>query len=351
MEEEFGTAEPSLGELIAAKGQKSIFIAESFPPTETGALIPEAVRPVAIPSGISLATVLTQALRTNDDHLLESCLQNSDTQIIRSTIQRMDSSLAGTLMLKLAERLSSRPGRYGNLLVWVQWVCVAHGGAIGSNPAVSSKIKTLYTVLNQRSKSLDSLLLLKGKLDMLDAQLSLRKQLLVDRGSHHDPDDSHVVYVEDQDHDASSAEDDHEEALANGIQSAVPSGSKGLSASRTSGQDYQDGLEDDVDMPMANGVVDHHDSDFDSDEHNDSFHQPSGMNLIDDEAEESDEASQASEQEDEESDEDLSEEEGDGDNDQDSEMAEFIDDDSIEETNLASDVSIEQPPSKALKRK
>lgn len=130
-----------------------------------------------IPSGVSLSTVLTQALKTNDSEMLESCFRTSDVSIIRSTVQRLNSALAGALIQRLAERMASRPGRYGHLLVWVQWTCIAHGGAIAGNTEILKRMTSLYKVMDQRSRSLPSLLLLKGKLDMLDAQINLRQSM------------------------------------------------------------------------------------------------------------------------------------------------------------------------------
>src|SRR5207248_644418 len=191
---EDASAEPTFGERLAAKNPDTISIADALVPSASSTLVatgPE--KSLSIPSGVSLSTVLTQSLRTNDQNLLESCFHTTDLNTIRLTIQRLDSSLAGVLIQKLAERLSSRPGRYGHLLVWVQWTCIAHGGAIAGRPEIASKIKTLYKVLNERSQSLDNLLLLKGKLDMLDAQLTLRRQLQADRGPSRDPDDEDDV--------------------------------------------------------------------------------------------------------------------------------------------------------------
>ncbi|PCH00829.1 Small-subunit processome, Utp12 [Penicillium occitanis (nom. inval.)] len=130
-----------------------------------------------IPSGVSLSTVLTQALKTNDSEMLESCFRTSDVNIIRTTVQRLNSTLAGALIQRLAERMASRPGRYGHLLVWVQWTCIAHGGAIAGNTEILKRMTSLYKVMDQRSRSLPSLLLLKGKLDMLDAQINLRQSM------------------------------------------------------------------------------------------------------------------------------------------------------------------------------
>jgi U3 small nucleolar RNA-associated protein 5 len=346
---EDNNAKPSFGDLIAAKSAKPISILDAFPPPEGGPLVPpESSKSVTVPSGISLSTVLTQALRTNDNNLLESCFHNTDTQIIRSTIQRMDSSLTGILIQKLAERLSSRPGRYGHLLVWVQWICVAHGGAIASQPEVVSKIKILYKVLNQRSKALDSLLLLKGKLDMLDAQLGLRRQLLAERGPVRNPDEGHVVYIEGEEEEDSDGSD--EGAAIENNTTTSPSRSKRKEKKNLDELVAINDMESDgdEDMPMINGVVaELAGSDLDSDEEEEDFIQQREGGLVDDEAEESDQDSHPSDRDDNISeDEDISD-----DNEEDSEMNDFIDDGPIAETDSASEISLDKmlensPPAK-----
>ena len=205
-------AEPSFGQLLARKHPSPIAVPNTIARAD-GLKNKE----LSIPSGLSLATVLTQSLRTNDQNLLESCFHTTDTATVRLTIQRLDSSLAATLLQKLADRLARRPGRYGHLLVWVQWTCVAHGGAIAGRPDVLQKIQSLFHVLQQRSKSLDNLLLLKGKLDMLDAQISLRKQMQAERqsriggggtGNTITANEEDIIYIEGQDNDSSSSDED-----------------------------------------------------------------------------------------------------------------------------------------------
>lgn len=231
-EEQEEGAEPSFGELMRANaGQEVDVEAELDDDILPGALIPG--KPTAavqqIPTGVSLATVLTQSLKTNDNAMLESCFHTGDTSIIRTTIQRLDSSLAATLLQRLAERLSSRPGRYGHLLVWVQWTCVAHGGALAGQPELLKRMATLYKVMDQRSSSLTSLLLLKGKLDMLDAQLGLRQS--ISGGDDMDSEDEdNVIYVEGHDDDEDSETEakprtksirdqafDEDESMMNGV--------------------------------------------------------------------------------------------------------------------------------------
>lgn len=198
-------AEPSFGELLRANATEAIDVeAELEDDAGAGPLVPGKANTVSqIPSGVSLSTVLTQALKTNDNEMLESCFHTGDLNIIRTTIQRLDSSLAATLLQRLAERLAARPGRYGHLLVWVQWTCIAHGGAIAGKADILKRMSALYKVMDQRSSSLPSLLLLKGKLDMLDAQLNLR-QSTANRGADgmDSEDDEDIIYVEGQDDDS-----------------------------------------------------------------------------------------------------------------------------------------------------
>lgn len=232
-EEEEDGAEPSFGELLRANaGQEVDVEAEMDDDVNLGALVPG--KPAAavqqIPTGVSLATVLTQSLKTNDNAMLESCFHTGDNTIIRTTIQRLDSSLAATLLQKLAERLSHRPGRYGHLLVWVQWTCVAHGGALAGHPELLKRMATLYKVMDQRSSSLSSLLLLKGKLDMLDAQLGLRTAIRDGEEGLDSEDEENVIYVEGHDDEDSEAETktprtksirdqafDEDESMMNGV--------------------------------------------------------------------------------------------------------------------------------------
>lgn len=309
-EEEEEGAEPSFGELLRANaGQEVDVEAELDDDVNLGALVPG--KPTAavqqIPNGVSLATVLTQALKTSDNAMLESCFHTSDIAIVRTTIQRLESSLAANLLQKLAERLSSRPGRYGHLLIWVQWTCVAHGGALAGHPELLKKMATLYKVMDQRSASLPSLLLLKGKLDMLDAQLGLRSAIHDGDEEMDSEDEDNVIYVEGQD------EDEDSEAETKPRSKSIRE------------QTF------DEDESMMNGVDE---SEDDEDEGSDEDEQDDEEGILDVEAEESAGSSDAEES--------LEENEDDEDDEADSEgsMVEFIADTEGEE----SDDAIEQPP-------
>ncbi|KPI40779.1 U3 small nucleolar RNA-associated protein 5 [Cyphellophora attinorum] len=172
---------PTFGDLLAAQepSNKIVSITSAFP--DTNPPFTNSSGALTIPTGMSLGTVLTQALRTNDRSLLEACLHTSNPDIIRNTITRLEPPLAGPLISKLADRIISRPGRYGHLQIWVQHLCVAHGAAISSNTDARDRLKTLYRALDQRAKGLPSLLLLKGKLQMVEGQLRFRREIAEQR--------------------------------------------------------------------------------------------------------------------------------------------------------------------------
>ncbi|KAI9839565.1 MAG: hypothetical protein M1819_002191 [Sarea resinae] len=257
-------AEPSFGDLVRANASEPIDVEGTFedPYAQTRSAIPStASRAVQLPSGTSLGTVLTQSLKTNDIALLETCLHTTDLATIRSTIERLDSSLAGVLLEKLSDRLHKRPGRAASLMVWAQWTLVSHGGYLASQPDLIRKLGSLNRVVKERSTGLQPLLSLKGKLDMLDAQMQLRKRMQASSRAarlEEKDDEEGVIYVEGQDDEGSEG-----------------SGSEaGFAEGRASESD-----DDGDDMPMTvNGVTANSDDD-ESDSEDD---------LVDDEAEDTD---------------------------------------------------------------
>lgn len=248
--------EPSFGDLIRAHATGHVDVQAQFAAPSTEAMAPTTERSLQLPSGMSLGTVLMQSLRTNDVNLLETCLHTRDKAILRATIERLDSALASTLLQKLAERFHSRPGRAGSLLVWIQWTIVAHGGYLASQPGAMKTMAVLYRVITERARSLPLLLSLKGKLDMLEAQMNLRASIKArsqDSKLAGQQDVENVIYVEGQ------RESDSEDSTAEDIEMAQPElnvGPDKLGGRIGSERVSESGDEDDEEMPTAtNGVA------------------------------------------------------------------------------------------------
>lgn len=252
--------EPSFGDLLRANAPEIIDVAATFDNTNPQALTKTGERSVQLPSGMSLSTVLTQSLRTNDVNLLETCFHVHHLRTVRSTIERLDSSLAAILLQKLAERLHSRPGRAGSMMVWVQWTLVAHGGYLASQPEVMKKLSSLHRVVKERANGLQSLLSLKGKLDMLEAQMNLRKAVQARSRSGmsfgedgEEDDEEGVIYVEGQE-ELDSEDEERSDAVA--VETRTQRRTKGGARLSASEEELSDGEDLGNEMPTTmNGAI------------------------------------------------------------------------------------------------
>ncbi|CAZ84823.1 unnamed protein product [Tuber melanosporum] len=164
---------------------------------------------VKAPATGSLTTVLTQALQTEDNSLLESCLHSTDDEAILATIRRLNSSLAVILLKRLAERIARHPGRARPLGTWVKWIAVAHGGYLVTLPDLVSQISELHQIVSARASSMPKLLSLQGRLEMLSAQMQFRSS---PAGASKQDEDNKVLYMEGTgDSDSESESDDEPE--------------------------------------------------------------------------------------------------------------------------------------------
>ncbi|KAK8248300.1 Dip2/Utp12 family-domain-containing protein [Phyllosticta capitalensis] len=268
---------PSFGELLQATAPEVVDVEATFVDSNapSNALAPANThRALSAPSATSLSTVLTQALKTNDRELLESCFEMNDLDSVRATIERLPSPLVANLLRRLAERLHKRPGRAGNLMVWVQWSIVSHGGYLAGRQEVMRQLTSLNRVIKERASGLQPLLTLKGKLDMLSAQLELRKNMQRSAAMDDDEEEEGVIYVEGQEDDS---DDDAE------IAGAITDGRNAKA------QDYDelDGAESSDDGAMNFNAEEEDGSEASEDE-----------DVLDDEAEETDNDSGDEESED-----------------------------------------------------
>ena len=273
---------PSFGELLRATSQNVVDVRPPLEDSDLQSLVPptEDKKVQQPPSGLSLGTVLTQSLRTNDKTLLETCFHVKDLSTIRATIQRLDSHFASDLLQRLAERLHSRPGRAGSLMVWVQWTLIAHGGYLASQPEVMRKVSDLHRVVKERAASLQSLLSLKGKLDMLEAQMNLRRMQQSRFHGEENEDEDAVIYVEgeedsDSSDDSASTDAEGEVDVADPL---VPEEAISRSGSKTKGANSGSGNADSgADMPVTNGHLTDSDQDNGSDDDEDEEDEDEGM--------------------------------------------------------------------------
>ncbi|VEU39263.1 unnamed protein product [Pseudo-nitzschia multistriata] len=108
----------------------------------------------------SLKELLTQALQSSDDNLLELALSVHDMKIIATTIKEMNEDLLVILLGKLTSRLASSPLRAESLSIWISH-CLKRGSFDSEHLAV------LRNMLYERIESFSDLLRLEGRLSMM----------------------------------------------------------------------------------------------------------------------------------------------------------------------------------------
>lgn len=234
--------EPTFGDRVQAlKTSSETAVSGTALVKPTAKVIGQQLQP---PSSRSLATVLAQALQTDDKSLLESCLQIGDQDAILATIRRLNSTSVVKLVERLAERLARRPGRAATMGVWVRLTMVAHGGYLASLPDIMGTLASLHSIVNARAGSLPRLLALQGRLDMLSSQLELRKSLGAVQSSKEDADDEGVLYVEGQEKESAGEEESDEEPEEVGMKQLQIEDASYIGSRDSSDEDMVNGVND-----------------------------------------------------------------------------------------------------------
>lgn len=155
----------------------------------------------ALGANNTLTTVLSQSLKSNDHSLLETVLSNRDQQVIQNTISRLDSSLAIELLERLAERMARQATRFDQLVYWLKWILIIHGGLLSSLPGLASKLSNLHTILAKKANTLPRLMELQGRLNMVYEKAELNREILKDEYNNvgDDDEDTDVEYIEELD--------------------------------------------------------------------------------------------------------------------------------------------------------
>ena len=117
----------------------------------------------------SLVELLTQALSSNDDTLLELALSVRDSKVITRTLQELQPpSLLTALLSKLTTRLASSPMRAQALVTWLS-PCLKQAHILQNDGTLlpRSHINALRNLLHERMESFQDLLRLEGRLSMM----------------------------------------------------------------------------------------------------------------------------------------------------------------------------------------
>ncbi len=100
---------------------KAIHVAEPSP-----AILSVIKQRGVVPKAESLQQMLVQALHSNDDKLLEECLEIGDVRVINTTVQRLPTSYILPFLTQVVQRFQAKPGRGKTLARWIRTVLLIH---------------------------------------------------------------------------------------------------------------------------------------------------------------------------------------------------------------------------------
>ena len=111
----------------------------------------------------SLVNILSQALSSGDDPMLELSLGVRDKRVIALSLKELDANLVSLLLTKVTSRLSHKPNRASELCVWIS--LILESGKIHE----TQQLRPLRNLLQERVESFPHLLQLEGRLSILAA--------------------------------------------------------------------------------------------------------------------------------------------------------------------------------------
>lgn len=135
----------------------------------------------AAPKADSSAVLLTQALKNEDSALLEDCLSCRDHALITNTVRRLPVTSVLPFLKQVSNRVRSKPGRASTLVFWIRAVLTEHTAYLTSVPAAGGVLAELFQAADARLGNFDRFLKLQGRLDLIMAHISHRRNT----GDHH----------------------------------------------------------------------------------------------------------------------------------------------------------------------
>ena len=125
----------------------------------------------------SMHSVLMQAIRTNDQTLLDTVLYSRSASeqsmsVLNNTIRNLPPQYVVPLLNLLVNKFQSAPAHGLILVQWVKVILTEHLSYLMTIPNVVSSLSGLYLMINSRIETHKTLLKLSGRLDLVLAQVA-----------------------------------------------------------------------------------------------------------------------------------------------------------------------------------
>lgn len=169
----------------------------------------------------SMHSVLMQAIRTNDQTLLDTVLYSRTASeqsmtILSNTIRNLPPQYVVPLLNLLVDKFRYSPAHGLILVQWVKVILTEHLSYLMTIPNIVSTLSGLYLMINSRIETHKTLLKLSGRLDLVLAQVAKAQigsdaappmNIIVEDGEDGDP---KFLSLEDVEDDEGEEDDDEE---------------------------------------------------------------------------------------------------------------------------------------------
>eukprot|EP01084_Bolivina_argentea_P072225 131181_1 len=134
---------------------------------------------LGIPTADSLASLLTQSLKANDQKMFESLLSMQDDEamrdfegdLIKNTLDRISSTMAIELLEKLAAKFRVSPRQSISILRWLMPLLNSHSASFAKNLSSRKHLISVHQAIDYQIKSLLPAMKLQGRLSLLMNQM------------------------------------------------------------------------------------------------------------------------------------------------------------------------------------
>jgi len=123
------------------------------------------------PRADSLQVLLSQALRAEDNALIEQCLHVGDEKVITNTIKKMRPFEAAKFLAIAVSKMEGRPQRALSVVPWVRAILLQHASFVMTNLNMQPVLMNLYQIIETRLAVFRPLVSLSGRLDLIMAQI------------------------------------------------------------------------------------------------------------------------------------------------------------------------------------
>lgn len=124
----------------------------------------------------NLSQLLVQGLRSKDTTIIRSVIDRDNPEIIENTVRSLPVKHVATLLSVLSSYIQGK-GSSMSVMKWTQSVILNHSGYLISSPALQKDVLgPLKDVISARSNNYQSVLKLRGKMEMIKRQIERNKE-------------------------------------------------------------------------------------------------------------------------------------------------------------------------------